>query len=109
MLDEFEKTFFTSGDFLQQAEARNLLQTVAAGSGSGTRRMSYTSMVSINGKTSSVHYDILKNGNTVQFLKQTSHNGKIIQAVYNYDAAEKKLETVAYKNRNIISKNLYTI
>ena len=116
MANGFSKHFFMNSAFTRERTANRFFRMVQANiergayaNAGGYTMMSYTSIMSFNGKTTAVSYQFAQNGGTVHFAKQAYINGQMLKAVYDYDTNGQLMNVKEYRNNRLIQKKYLEI
>lgn len=103
--------FFCDVSFTNDRQVESFLRNVSAGGSQGQvySQVSFTQFVSINGDMRSVSYNLVNNGGNVTFVKSANINGQMLRAVYEFDAASRKLKTGTFDGKKSIKNSEYSI
>ncbi len=103
--------FFCDVSFTGEKQVESFLRNVSASAPQGQMysQVSFTQFVSINGNMRSVSYNLVNNGGNVTFVKSANINGQMLKAVYEFDAASRKLKTGTFDGKKPIKNSEYSI
>ncbi|MBN8222393.1 MAG: hypothetical protein J0L53_15835 [Spirochaetes bacterium] len=103
--------FFCDVSFTSDRQVESFLRNVSASAPSGQvySQVSFTQFVSINGDMRGVSYNLVNNGGNVTFVKSANINGQMLRAVYEFDAASRKLKTGTFDGKKTIKSSEYSI
>lgn len=103
--------FFCDVSFIGEKQVENFLRSVSTSAAPGQvySQVSFTRFVSINGDMRGVSYSLVNNGGNVTFVKSANINGQMLKAVYEFDAASRKLKTGTFDGKKAIKSSEYSI
>lgn len=103
--------FFCDVSFTNDRQVESFLRNVSASGAPGQTysQVSFTQFVSVGGDMRSVSYNLVNNGGNVTFVKSANINRQMLRAVYEFDAASRKLKTGAFDGKKAIKNSEYSI
>ena len=103
--------FFCDVSFIGEKQVENFLRNVSTSAAPGQvySQVSFTRFVSVGGDMRGVSYSLVNNGGNVTFVKSANINGQMLKAVYEFDAASRKLQTGTFDGKKAIKSSEYSI
>ncbi|MFO1470381.1 MAG: hypothetical protein U1F27_05010 [Turneriella sp.] len=103
--------FFCDVSFIGEKQVENFLRSVSASAAPGQvySQVSFTRFVSISRDMRGVSYSLVNNGGNVTFVKSANINGQMLKAVYEFDAASRKLKTGTFDGKKVKSSRIFDL
>lgn len=103
--------FFCDVSFIGEKQVESFLRNVSTSAAPGQvySQVSFTRFVSVGGDMRGVSFSLVNNGGNVTLVKSTNINGQMLKAVYELDAASRKLKTGTFDGKKAIKSSEYSI